>query len=128
MPRRRRPISEREQARRERQRQQPRPSYSELYGPPSVSEVQDLDGPRSAGARSPLLRARPPPPVTPIAPTLPTLLYTRRQASTMLNVSISTLLRLEASGQLRGIKLTKGTANAMVYYPAADLIALASGR
>jgi hypothetical protein len=59
---------------------------------------------------------------------MPALLYTRKQASAMLNVSISTLLRLEAAGTLRGIKLTKNTSNAMTFYPAADLIALASGR
>jgi hypothetical protein len=73
-------------------------------------------------------------PTTTTAPTTPTiiervpaLLYTRRQASQMLNVSISTLLRLEASNQLRGVRLTKGKASAMVYYPAADLISLANG-
>jgi hypothetical protein len=69
---------------------------------------------------------------TPTEPTIiervPALLYTRKQASQMLNVSIATLLRLEAAGTLKGIKLTKGKASAMVYYPAADLISLASGR
>jgi hypothetical protein len=123
MPRRRRPISQREQARRERREQ---PFYSDP--PPRPSDVRELNGPRSAGARNPQLAARPPPPVTPVAPSVPALLYNRRQTSAMLNVSISTLLRLEASNQLHGIKLTKGTANAMTYYSASEVFALASGR
>jgi hypothetical protein len=66
-------------------------------------------------------------PATTIIERVPTLLYSRRQASQMLNVSVSTLLRLEAAGTLRGIKLTKNTSNAMVFYPAAELYALANG-
>jgi hypothetical protein len=67
-------------------------------------------------------RPRPPAePITPVAPTVPALLYTRRQASQMLNVSTSFLLRMEAAGT--GIKLTNKP-TAMTFYAASDIITL----
>jgi hypothetical protein len=66
-------------------------------------------------------------PITPVVPTMPALLYTRKQASAMLNVSTSFLLRMEAAGTLKGIKLTNKP-TAMTFYAASDLITLASGR
>jgi len=52
------------------------------------------------------------------------LLITRRQASAMLNVSVSTLLRMEALGLLRPIKLVPGK-NGQTYYSKASVVARA---
>jgi len=52
------------------------------------------------------------------------LLVTRRQASALLNVSISTLLRMEALGLLRPIKLVPGKYG-QTHYSKASVLARA---
>jgi hypothetical protein len=57
------------------------------------------------------------------------LLHTRQQACRMLGgISVSTLIRLEAMGELRAIKLNKQSKSAQTFYRHDDLVALASGR
>jgi hypothetical protein len=57
------------------------------------------------------------------------LLHTREQACRMLGgISVSTLIRLEAMGQLTAVKLNKTSKSAQTFYKHDDLVALASGR
>ena len=56
----------------------------------------------------------------------PALLYTRAQAAHLLACSIATLIRAEARGDLRAVRLNP-TGNGKVYYSAADVHALAKG-
>jgi hypothetical protein len=52
------------------------------------------------------------------------LLVTRKQAGHLLNVSASTLIRMENTGVLRAVKLTRGR-SAQTYYSRASIVALA---
>jgi hypothetical protein len=59
--------------------------------------------------------------------TEPPFLCTRRQAAHLLGVSIATLIRMEAAGTLRPIKLNREAPAAMVHYRRDDLLLLARG-
>lgn len=56
----------------------------------------------------------------------PALLYTRTQAARLLACSPATLIRAEARGDLRAVRLNP-TANSRAYYRASDIQALAEG-
>ena len=64
-------------------------------------------------------KRRAPPPASP-------LIVPRRAAAQMLSVSISTMIRLEASGTLSPLKLTEAT-NGQVFYRVSDLERLIGG-
>ncbi len=69
-------------------------------------------------------RAAPRPPQGPARVT--PLIYPRRLAAELLSVSTATLIRLEAEGRLRPIKLSASPA-AMTFYSRADIEALIGG-
>jgi hypothetical protein len=117
----RRRLSQREAARREKQRKTLPPNYRALLDNDPPSLPSDVE-PRSAGARSALLAPRPPP--LEIQP----LLVNRAQARKLLSVSTASLIRFEKLGVLRPVKLNRSSPSAQTFYAFADLVILASGR
>jgi hypothetical protein len=55
------------------------------------------------------------------------LLYTRKQSAALLSCSVMTVMRLEAAGALRRVRLPPGSTTGKVYNRASDVHALAEG-
>jgi hypothetical protein len=60
-------------------------------------------------------------------PSMQPLLFTRQQVAKLLNVSVMTVIRMEADSRLQAVKLNTGV-TARTYYRSADVYALVERR